>query len=411
MLLLCLLQSAFAAETTDEVGGTSSYANLTSGWAAQFYTATRTTQITGLEVRASSSSGGSLVTAYLWAWDPSTFSYDATSLGSVAATSASMAWLTVPMSTPVTVEAGTTYAVGYIAGSGLYGAFDTGGSPIDTSWGTATGYATGLSRDGGPTDLTTLRTGRGVALRITALAPDADGDGYADEDDCDDGNAAIHPGAREVPYDRVDQDCDGLEDDSDVDGDGHAARSMGGDDCDDARASVNPDATDVWYDGLDADCDGADDFDQDGDGARAASGGGADCDDLDATVFPGAPDAAYDGVDADCLGNDDYDADRDGHRPFTWGGDDCDDADPRRWEDCGGTDTGSTDTGGTDTGGTDTQDSGTLDTAEDTGDDGLVGARRTPKDASGGCSTLVGPPSLALVALGLGALLRRRRAA
>lgn len=39
---------------------------------------------------------------------------------------------------------------------------------------------------------------------------DADGDGYATEDgDCDDEDASVNPGAQEVPYDSVDNDCDG----------------------------------------------------------------------------------------------------------------------------------------------------------------------------------------------------------
>lgn len=38
---------------------------------------------------------------------------------------------------------------------------------------------------------------------------DADADGFADDVDCDDADAEVHPGA-EDPCDRVDQDCDGL---------------------------------------------------------------------------------------------------------------------------------------------------------------------------------------------------------
>jgi hypothetical protein len=38
-------------------------------------------------------------------------------------------------------------------------------------------------------------------------------------------------------------------------------------DCDDSDPSVRPGAADVWYDGTDSDCGGNDDFDADGDGA------------------------------------------------------------------------------------------------------------------------------------------------
>lgn len=41
-------------------------------------------------------------------------------------------------------------------------------------------------------------------------APDADGDGSADVDDCDDDDAAVYPGAPELCGDGVDHDCDGL---------------------------------------------------------------------------------------------------------------------------------------------------------------------------------------------------------
>ena len=197
---------------------------------------------------------------------------------------------------------------------------------------------------------------------------DGDGDGYgdasssitacsapsghvADDTDCDDGDAAVNPGASEL-CDGVDNDCDGTVDESDasdastwyadVDGDGYgdptgtsqACGSLSGyvadaTDCDDTDAAVHPGA-DEYCDGVDNDCDGSVDegdaldagswyADADADGYGDASGGtsacsqpsgtvtdDADCDDGDASVHPGA-DEYCDGVDNDCDGTVDED--------------------------------------------------------------------------------------------------------
>ncbi len=175
-------------------------------------------------------------------------------------------------------------------------------------------------------DLDGTQSDIGVFGGPHADGSDADGDGYWDITDCDDGDATIHPSAEEVPYDGIDQDCDG-EDLVDVDGDGFEAPDVGGSDCDDEDASVYPGAPDTWYDGVDSDCAGDDDFDQDRDGYQASGYGGLDCDDTDGNIYPGAPDSWYDGVDSDCEGNSDYDADGDGRDDVGYGGDDCDDTD------------------------------------------------------------------------------------
>ena len=171
---------------------------------------------------------------------------------------------------------------------------------------------------------------------------DGDGDGYGDpsfpvtacvqpsgsstsSDDCDDTDAAINPGATEVWYDGVDQDCD--DNDADQDGDGHDAEGAGGDDCDDTDPAIYTGATDYWYDGIDADCGGDSDYDADGDGYDSITYGGDDCDDARAEVYPGATDEPYDGDVTDCDASDEYDVDGDGYDSAEYGGNDCDDGD------------------------------------------------------------------------------------
>ncbi len=185
-------------------------------------------------------------------------------------------------------------------------------------------------RDAGdPTrrDLDGTRSDIGAYGGPHADVRDRDLDSYFDTLDCDDGDPLIHPGALEIPYDGIDDDCDGT-DLVDVDEDGFVAVLAGGDDCDDDLAYVHPGAIDPPYDSLDANCDGVADDDQDGDGYLAPEVGGPDCNDGDSTIHPDAFDLPYDGVDADCDAGDDFDADRDGFRSLGFvDGTDCDDTD------------------------------------------------------------------------------------
>ncbi len=131
-------------------------------------------------------------------------------------------------------------------------------------------------------------------------------------EDCDDDDPSVYPGATELWYDGVDQDCDGGSD-YDADADGHDSDLHGGGDCDDAVTAVNPDAAELWYDGVDQDCDGGSDYDADGDGYDSDGYGGEDCDDAAVSVYPGAPEIDADGVDQDCDGVDSgVDSDGDG---------------------------------------------------------------------------------------------------
>jgi hypothetical protein len=161
-------------------------------------------------------------------------------------------------------------------------------------------------------------------------APDRDGDGVVNEEDCGPDDPQAYPGADEIWYDGVDQDCDGLEDDDDKDGDGWGlyGDSDGGgeaysEDCDDDDPEIHPGA-DELCDELNNDCDGEIDEDaidaptwypdEDGDGAGADTGGvqaceapedyvssSDDCDDESARRYPGAQEDC-DGEDNDCDG-------------------------------------------------------------------------------------------------------------
>ncbi len=78
----------------------------------------------------------------------------------------------------------------------------------------------------------------------------------ANDEDCDDDAADVHPGAVETPYDGVDQDCDGADLD-DVDGDG----SPYPDDCDDSDETRSPAFHELCSDEIDNNCSGVVDDD------------------------------------------------------------------------------------------------------------------------------------------------------
>ena len=82
---------------------------------------------------------------------------------------------------------------------------------------------------------------------------DQDGDGFPRNQDCDDENPYVNPYADDIPYDGIDQDCDGS-DLTDVDGDGFSAMEAGGSDCEDANSLIFPGAEEVC-DQRDNDCD------------------------------------------------------------------------------------------------------------------------------------------------------------
>jgi hypothetical protein len=153
---------------------------------------------------------------------------------------------------------------------------------------------------------------------------DADGDGWGADEDCDDSDPAVNPGATEVcDEDDTDEDCDGLNDDADdsvtgtstwyIDGDGDGygldsdtvqacdqpsgyAPEAG--DCDDADPSVL--AYRTWYQDLDGDGYGDPAVSEEG---CTPSGGfvdnDGDCNDLSTSINPDAQEVC-DEVDNDC---------------------------------------------------------------------------------------------------------------
>jgi hypothetical protein len=112
------------------------------------------------------------------------------------------------------------------------------------------------------------------------LDDDLDLDGYKLANDCNDKNSAINPGVADIPYNNIDENCDGF-DLADVDQDGYCksgyivkSRALqcpqetgtAGTDCNDNDATIHPKATEIPYDSIDQDCNGADLLDADGDG-------------------------------------------------------------------------------------------------------------------------------------------------
>jgi hypothetical protein len=110
---------------------------------------------------------------------------------------------------------------------------------------------------GGHSDGTNISIGN-FALNTTFQEDlDVDDDHYekAPGPDCNDNNAAIHPGVTDIPKNGVDENCDGR-DNTDGDGDAHGDKALGGDDCNDANAQIFPGASERRGDRVDDDCDG-----------------------------------------------------------------------------------------------------------------------------------------------------------
>ena len=128
-------------------------------------------------------------------------------------------------------------------------------------------------------------------IEVCADGVDNDCDTLVDTDD---------PGARAVDW-YIDSDRDGYgasgsKSYRETSCAGAVGLAPNDDDCNDLIVSINPGAAEVWYDGVDQDCDGGSDFDLDRDGFDD----GYDCDDADPLISPAAVEICDDGVDNNC---------------------------------------------------------------------------------------------------------------
>ena len=200
---------------------------------------------------------------------------------------------------------------------------------------------------------------------VTTYYLDSDGDGYgnpeepledytqpdgyvANSGDCDDSDNSIHPGAEDISWDGIDQNCDGEDNqslylfwyDGDLDGYGDSqyvyesktktapfyyvsvTDGEAREDCNDNDENIHPGAEEIRGDGIDQNCDGVDpgvlttyyeDFDQDGYGdpdnsldAETTPDGyvtdNTDCDDSDETINPAAEEIPGNDIDENCDG-------------------------------------------------------------------------------------------------------------
>ena len=128
---------------------------------------------------------------------------------------------------------------------------------------------------------------------------DLDNDGVQRDQDCNDNDPAVHPGALEIPNNEVDENCDGTLA-YDRDGDSYLAPPSGGD-CNDTDPATHPGATEILSDGIDQNCDRTVAEDRDGDG-HLVPPNGDDCNDAAAAVYPGAPEVRGNQVDENCDG-------------------------------------------------------------------------------------------------------------
>lgn len=176
----------------------------------------------------------------------------------------------------------STMFLGLLACSGKTETDDTASAPVDDTDTTDVTTDTGCD-----SPATYYRDGDGDGFGTadeTEMLCEAEDGWVADDGDCNDNNASIHPDAVEVcDFVPVDNDCDGLVDDDD------------------------PDAQlDAWYE--DSDGDGYGDDEATAvyacDAPSGMVGSRGDCDDTDKGIYAGAHDECANGIDEDCDGSD-----------------------------------------------------------------------------------------------------------